>query len=463
MAENTDRGGLVLLSFDGGEPRLVAKPPGIGLLRFPLLLPDGETLVYNFALSGGAYSFGQMYVQSGLDPRVDSELLVDMPGESFGYAAYARNPSVLLLPSSPSGIWALPVSDVDYRPNESPRLLLPDALGPSSSADGLLVYGSVRDEEPTSAWAWVDRSGAVIETIPHEFLNARALSLSPDGTRVAFASPREVGMAFDLWVFDLERRGETLLTDRPGTAIGVDWLNNRALVYVGLPEDGDTIVYADQGGAGRRIVTQAASGVTPPVQIAGPSNLLTPSGSGGGTVMFVEQHPTTGLDISYIELGGDEPRTYLATAADEYSPALSPDGTRIIYISEATGSRELWVSTFPEPGEPVRLSFEGAGYSRWSPRGNDIYFDDTSGGAVRGVEAGTLWAVTVDQSLPHERDAYSRPERLFAARDVPTVFDVFGSRNWDIGADGRILTVLDSGGDTRWTMLDNFPRWYREQ
>ena len=82
---------------------------------------------------------------------------------------------------------------------------------------------------------------------------------------------------------------------------------------------------------------------------------------------------------------------------------------------------------------------------------------------MRGFAAGTLWAVTVDRSLPHGRDAYSRPERLFAATDIPTMFDVFGSRNWDIGADGRILTVPDPGGVTRWTMLDNFPRWYREQ
>ena len=466
VAENIDRGGLVLLPFDGGEPRLVAGPPGLGLLRFPLLLPDGATLIYNFALSSGAFSFGQMYVQSSLDPGVEPELLVDLPGEVFGYAAYAQNLGLLLLPSTQSGIWALPLSDADYRPTEPPRLLLPDAMGPSSSADGMLVYGAFPSGGASaSAWAWVGRNGTIIETIPHEFPNPRALSLSPDGTRVAFASPRAIGMAFDLWVFDLVRRGGTLLTPEPGAGIGVDWLDDRAVVYVGVPDDAGDIVYADQGGEGRRILAQPAGGGGESVQLAGPSNLMTPSASGeGGPVVFAERHPSTGLDIYYVEVPGDEPRAYLASATDEYSPRLSPNGTRIIYISEATGSRELWISTFPEAGEPIRLSFEGAGYSRWSPPGDEIFFDDTSGGSVRGVEAGTLWVVAVDRDVAHGRDAYSRPERLFAATDVPTVFNVFGSRNWDVGADGqRILTVPDSGGDSHWVMLDNFPRWYRER
>ena len=336
VAENTDRGGLVLLSFDGGEPRLVAKPPGIGLLRFPLLLPDGETLVYNLALSGGAFSFGQMYMQSGLDPDVEPELLIDLPGENFAYAAYARNPGLLLLPSAPSGIWALPLSDADYRPTEPPRLLLPDAFGPSSSADGMLVYGSFPPgDDSASAWAWVDRSGTIIETIPHEFPDPRALSLSPDGTRVAFASPREIGTAFDLFVFDLVRRGATRLTLEPGAAIGVDWLDDRSVVYVGVPQDADALVYADQGGEGRRVLIQPASGGET-VQLAGPSNLRTPSASGvGGAVVFAERHPNTGLDISYVDMAGGEQRAYLATATDEYSPMLSPDGTRIIYASSA--------------------------------------------------------------------------------------------------------------------------------
>ena len=124
------------------------------------------------------------------------------------------------------------------------------------------------------------------------------------------------------------------------------------------------------------------------------------------------------------------------------------------------------MSTFPEPGEPVRVSVGGAGFIRWNPRGDEIFFDDTSGDwQGGGWEGGALWSAPVDRSVPHGRDAYGSPTRLFSGKDVPTSLSFFSTRNWDVDPDGQRVFVVSRGRyvNQRPVALENFPRWYRER
>ena len=384
--------GLTLFPLDGGEARRVANSPGVGFPRYPFLLPDGETLVYNFAARGDVFAFKQMYLQRGLDPNVKPELIADVPNESFHTPAYLEDAGVLLLDGLRAGIWAVPL-DADYRPMGSPELILADAGGISSSAGGTVVY-HVGEGARAELMGWVDRAGAVIESFPHGQVDLREVTLSPDGTRVAFRSPRGRGMRFDLWVRDLERGSETVITAEPAQARSQDLLDNQTLVY------NTAVTSADNS-----IVIKLANGLGEPRAVVGSGRFRLPATSGtGDAIVFIQDGQDTGEDIFYVGAEGDTPLPYLATASSESRAQLSPDGERLLYVSDATGSSELWVSTFPEPGEPVRISVAGAGFFRWSPRGDEIFFDDTGTTGIEGSSGAsataTLWAVAVDRSVP---------------------------------------------------------------
>ena len=89
-------------------------------------------------------------------------------------------------------------------------------------------------------------------------------------------------------------------------------------------------------------------------------------------------------------------------------PQFSPDSTRLVFMSDRTGSRDLWISD--DSGATARqlTTMGDAGTPRWSPDGKKIAFDshvhkytavwmiDASGGAPRLLVAGDF-----DNSVPN--------------------------------------------------------------
>jgi Tol biopolymer transport system component len=82
----------------------------------------------------------------------------------------------------------------------------------------------------------------------------------------------------------------------------------------------------------------------------------------GKYLVYQHFNAETGADISYVKLqpGGDprEPVTFLSTAANERVSKLSPDGRFLAYVSNESGSNEIYVRPFPD-GAGKRL-FESA-------------------------------------------------------------------------------------------------------
>jgi Tol biopolymer transport system component len=65
---------------------------------------------------------------------------------------------------------------------------------------------------------------------------------------------------------------------------------------------------------------------------------------------------------------------YLVSEADLRAIQVSPDGTLAVYESGESGIREVYIRSFPEPGQQTLVS-EGVGIApAWSPDGNTIYY-----------------------------------------------------------------------------------------
>jgi Tol biopolymer transport system component/DNA-binding winged helix-turn-helix (wHTH) protein len=83
------------------------------------------------------------------------------------------------------------------------------------------------------------------------------------------------------------------------------------------------------------------------------------------------------------------------TSGEETGPHISPDGKRIVFESERSGSKEIWVSNL-DGSDALKLSnfHSHTGSPRWSPDGQRIVFDSRVSGAAG------LYLVDPNTALP---------------------------------------------------------------
>ena len=214
--------------------------------------------------------------------------------------------------------------------------------------------------------------------------------------------------------------------------------------------DGQWIVFASRrGGGGTFNLFRRRADRTGEVErlTTGENSQFPNSFSPDGSILvFTERTPDNGPDIMLLRLGDEaEPESFLATPFSEFHPAVSPDGRWIAYVSRESGEFEVFVSSFPRAGSPVKIS-EGQGFQpKWTPDGREI---------VYGYENQCMVV-----SVSTEGDVFraQKPEPMFELRGN------FG-RSFDVGPDGqRLLTVRGgTGEDERSRQPTVVVNWFEE-
>jgi Tol biopolymer transport system component len=202
--------------------------------------------------------------------------------------------------------------------------------------------------------------------------------LSADKTRLVFWRP------FDNRLFRAagDGSGETVLTSG-AINYGPRWSAN-----------GERVVFTREYGGGessREIAIIGADG-------AGLTRLTTngtidedPHLSPDGTrIVFVSQRDGN-RELYVMNADGSNQLRLTNSAGLEGSPSWSPDGTRIAYVSNASGSDEAWVMNADGTGAVRLTSVSGTANQlvRWSPDGRRVAYRRT----VSGV--GEIWTVRV--------------------------------------------------------------------
>jgi len=205
-------------------------------------------------------------------------------------------------------------------------------------------------------------------------------AFSPDGRWVAFA---RVGATTNLAVYVVPVAGG----EPKRVSLGDVWTGGQLFGQTWTP-DGDSIVVSwapSMGATTASLWKVPASGGVPQEVAVGGDNAIQPSISRrGNRLAFVQTH----FDTDTWEIGmsgsppkGHSPRKVISSSRRDDGPQLSPDGRKIAFESDRSGSNEVWICD-RDGTNAVQLTRFGAttGTPRWSPDGRSIAFDsDTEG------------------------------------------------------------------------------------
>ena len=158
--------------------------------------------------------------------------------------------------------------------------------------------------------------------------------------------------------------------------------------------------------------------------------------------------PKTGVDIWVLPLAnGGKPSPYVQTEFQENRPRLSPDGRWLAYQSNESKRNEIYVVSFPQPGEKWPISTNGGRSPVWSRDGRELYYYS---------EDGKIMAVEIKPSIPGRgRSPFGAPKPLFDVRIASTS----DGSIFEVGKDGRFLVPVqvDQEVSTPMTVVLNWP------
>jgi Tol biopolymer transport system component len=184
------------------------------------------------------------------------------------------------------------------------------------------------------------------------------------------------GSHWDIWTYDWQRDTLTRLTFEGEANLGPIWTpDGQRITYATLDKTGTNNIYwkrADGSGEAQRLTEFKAP-------------QLPSSWSPDGKVLaFYANLPgsTTNWDIYTLTMEGDEktgwkpgePKLFLGTPAIEVRPAFSPDGHWLAYMSNESGTMEVYVRPYPGPGGKWQISSGGGRIPQWSRTSKELFY-----------------------------------------------------------------------------------------
>ena len=195
-------------------------------------------------------------------------------------------------------------------------------------------------------------------------------AFSPDGRTLAFVRQSALGIA-DIYLGQVAGGDPQRLTFIDQVILGLAW----------TPDGRDIVFSSSLGGNVFSLWRISSLGGMPELLSGTGENAISPAISRRGSRLIYSRR-TSDFNIWRLELSGltttrNRPARLIASTRTDFLPQISPDGDRIAFESDRSGSGEVWVCDRDGRG-PVQLtSFVNvnAGNPRWSPDGRWISFD----------------------------------------------------------------------------------------
>jgi len=252
---------------------------------------------------------------------------------------------------------------------------VPDAsamhpVGPAWSPDGkyLAIQNRANEDSPDSIYLIAVDTGARRKLTSPEpgSLGDSMAAFSPDGRRIAFvrtASPRGISDVFTMPVAGGPARQ---VTHDGKTVTGLAWWSKHRLLFVSNRAGGNMLWSISEDG-----------GRADPIEMAGRNVRQAAASLDGSRVLYTERVQNSNVWRVDLATHSSAAERFLASTGRNDSQQYSPNGARIVFGSDRTGTYELWTANADGSNILQITNFGGlpVGSPRWSPDGRQIVFD----------------------------------------------------------------------------------------
>jgi len=372
-----------------------AKPSGASDSA-PQFLPDGRHFLF-YRQSPGAP--GAVYVGS-LDSReIHHVLSVNSRAEyANGHILFGRNGELFAQAFDPNRFEA---AGKPFRIADRLGSTLSSSTGSNfsfSASGGNIVFWSGAPW-PVTRLTWYDRSGRRLGPIGEPGVYS-GFDLSPDGGQAAVEKWNLQTYLPEVWLIELGNGIATPFASSPATAgAGTPlWTADGAAVLFNL-FDGNFYLQKARSTEAEKIRIGAVS-IAESVSRDGKEMFFSTPGPLAGSLK---------LDLGVLSLFGDrKTRVYPIANQVPLQADPSPDGRWMAYMSDESGKYQIYVQSYPKPGNKKPVSADVGLYPKWRRDGSELYFLTYRGlESTLMVSTVTATASTIDFSLP--RPLFSAP------------------------------------------------------
>ena len=424
--------GLRVVAAAGGAPEQITfrnlhNEADEHSFHHPRLLPDGKTVLAT-TWGGGAL---RRIVAFSLETRERTTLLQDGWAPMYvqsGHLVYQRM----------NQLWAVPFEPDRLQVTGTPVPVLDSVFSApfttlrSVSASGTLVYAPGPVPVVSTSIYLAGGSSGQLEKVPSTtgLWTSTGPRLSPAGDRIVFWGADPTGMSGGqastrIWMYDDTRQSVQALTDAgPGDYWPI-W-----------SPDGQFVVFGSvRSGVRQELYRVATDGSGEPELLYSDSSAFKQPYSwlpdGSELAFHLQSGPEASFDIWLLRLADDTTAApLLESSANEFHPALSPDGRWLAYTSDQSGRYEVYLRRYPELDRLQQVSNSGGMAPLWRADSRELYFYS---GAFQGNSATTFMRVSID-------DSPGTPELMWSHPQVVSTGLRYGS-GYDVTADGQRLLV----------------------
>ena len=411
-------GGVDTVRIDKSGEHALSGISGIAWLRNgATLLPDGKRFVYSVSepeAQRGVYLAsldGSTAPQRLLAESSDAAYVPSVKRDDEGYLLLLRQDSLV----------ALPVDAARLQARGESIVIAKGVGGFTVSGSNSLVYRGGTGRRLT----WYDRQGTATGTAwsPGPY---NELALAPDGRRVVVVR----GDGPTTWVHEFAGESSVKLATLP-IMIKPVW----------SPDGGRMAVLATRTGQADFFIVPAGGSGAEELLLQMPGVAYPTSWSRDGRwVLYTNVDPRTKEDLWVVTTaagGARKPESFLVTDNKETDGTFSPDGQFVAYVSDESGSGNVYVRSFPSRGGHKWAVSTGGGYQpRWRRDGRELFYMSGSG---------QLMSVAM---TPGSASPFGRPAPLFQT----AIFGGGASVNnwyWDVTPDGQrfLINTVIAGND----------------